>query len=371
MPLTALPTEILILLPLFIDNIETFINAAATCHKLRNALYTATPNTILRLAAASAPTFFSPHPHYLVAMTASQAGKWALGDEARTAQLQLVLEGGIDRLYRFCLKTTGIGITLSDIRNMYESRFSVINPLSDKIDKMAGYQWEDTPDFWNGGVSEPATLRTEPDRATLQLLIYGELFGESMNASLQLEQQQSNGTGSVSGRRSDGNLACFDLRTRLRYITYCVPQYDCTSYKFLTGESRAEGPSERDQSALDHILNCRRWRTMWGAAIREVLYDGSVEDFPDEEYYGDEHWRLKLLRDAIWVQGLEGLQLVTVPAGQLDSGFVDKLKWIKGQVDQLSCSPAWEMVGECGVYSNVPDPSGELSVCLWGFLYDI
>ena len=346
MLLTDLPTEILHCLTLHIDNIETFINAASTCRRLHDVLHTTSSNTILRLAAASAPTFFSPHPHYLVAMAASQAGRWALGDEHRTALLRKALQGGIDGLYAFCLEKSGV--SLHDIRRMFLSRFSIINPLSDKIDKMAGRQWYETPDFWDGGVSEPVTLYTDANRTAFQIIIYGELFGPSVYAFLEPER----------------NLPFFDIQTRLDYIKHCVPQlhHSQTDHSqtgpFLDGERE-----EDDQSTLSHVLGCGRWRRMWGAAIKDLLCGG--EGFPDVEVE-DEYWRETLLRDAIQCQGLEGMQLVTMSASQLDGKFLDKLKWIKQRVDKLTGPPPSEILS---VYSSewsvshVPDPMVETALC--------
>ena len=63
MHLLDLPNEILSSLPIYIDNIETFTNAASSCRRLRErfvAFAETHPKTILLLADASAPTFF-PH----------------------------------------------------------------------------------------------------------------------------------------------------------------------------------------------------------------------------------------------------------------------------------------------------------------------
>ncbi|KAF5860053.1 hypothetical protein ETB97_002079 [Aspergillus alliaceus] len=356
MSLDVLPNEVLCLLPLYIDNIETFTNAAASCRRLRDCLYTAHPNTILRLAAASAPTFFSPHPHFLIALTARQASDWALGNETRTHELGRALQGGIDTLYTFCLNHAGL--TLSTIRTTHLSRFTTINPLSDKIDKMAGKQWYATPDFWDGGVSEPYTIDTEADRAAFQIMIYGELFGRSMDAFLEPEK----------------DLPFFDVATRIDYFTYCLPDWVCKSYpgfeRLDTGPYAAglERPEEGDQIAMHHILRSGRWRRMWAAGIRVALAEGSV--FSDEEVE-EEGWRKKLLRDAVQSQGLEGMQLVTVPLEKMDIAYVQRVRWMKEQIDKLDGPPAVERLGK-GVLTEVsfaPDPSNEVEIpCrdMWG-----
>ncbi|KAF7595562.1 hypothetical protein BBP40_005597 [Aspergillus hancockii] len=355
MSLDTLPNDILCLLPLYIDNIETFTNAAASCCRLRDALYRAHPNTILRLAAASAPTFFSPHPHFLVAATAREASDWALGNEKRTTQLRRAFHGGIDTLYEFCLQHSGL--TLDAIRQTHLARFSTINPLSDKIDKMAGKQWYATPDFWSGGVSEAYTLNTVADRAAFQILIYGELFGRSMDAFLQPELK----------------FPFFDTRTRIDYFTYCLPDWICRTYPGFavlpTGPYAPDlgRPRAGDQVAMHHILHCGRWRRMWAAAIRSVLGDDAFTDEEEE----DEHWRKRLLRDALQSQGLEGMQLGTLPPEKMDKGYLDKVRRIKEQIGKLEVAPGVEKMGK-GTLTNVshaPDPSNEVEIpCrdMWG-----
>lgn len=350
MSLCGLPNEILCSLPQFIDNIESFTNLAATCRKVRNALYSAHPNTILRLAAASAPAFFSPHPHFLIAATARQASDWAVGNETRTKELREALQGGVDGLFEFCLEHSGL--TLERIRQTHLARFSVINPLSDKIDKMAGQQWYATPNFWTGGVSEPYTIFTEPDRATFQMIIYGELFGRSMDAFLQPE----------------AGIPFFDIHERLGYFTYCVPDWVCRGYDgyevLPTGpyQPDREHPEEGDQVALHHILRSGRWRRLWAAGIRGALGDGNK--FTDEDI-DDENWRKKLLRDAVQTQGLDGMQLITMPIDKVDQAVLDNTRRMKELIDKLDNPPPVEMLGKrrrLTMVSTALDPSNEIEI---------
>ncbi|OJJ07720.1 hypothetical protein ASPVEDRAFT_33917 [Aspergillus versicolor CBS 583.65] len=353
--LLRLPTEILCLLADFIDNIETFTNAAATCRRLRDALYAAPPQTILRLAAASAPTFFSPHPHFLVLATARTASNWALGDADRVDELRSALQGGIDGFYHFCLRHSGL--TLADIRRTHRARFSIINPLSDKIDKMAGRQWYSTPRFWDGGVSEAYTLETEADRATFQLLIYSEMFASTMEAFLEPER----------------GLPLHDLTTRLTYITYCIPDWGCRSYSGFdvlpTGPYADGDASEADQVAFHHILSCWRWGCLWGDAIRTLLFENPAS-FPQRRRDDEEDGRQKLLRDALQVQGLEGMQLVTLPKDQISPAALERAMAIKARVLQVPHLPAVTTFGtrrNITVASHAPDPAKEVRVCCGSF----
>ena len=352
MSFDALPNEIVCSLPLYINNIETFINARATCRRLRDAFDRTHPNTILRLADASAPTFFSPHPHFLITATARQVSDWALGDEERTKELREAFRGGIDSLYDFCLQHSGL--TLDQIHQTYLSRFSTINPFADKIDKMAGGQWMSTPSFWNGGVSEPYTIYTESTRAAFQILIYGELFGSSMRAFLEPEK----------------NIPYFNIDTRLDYWTYCVPDSGCMSYPGY--EILPVGPyAERDkmevvgdQFAMHHILVCSRWRRMWAGALREAT--GQDHEFINDD--NREHWRSKLYRNGLMTQGLEGSQLVTLPIDRAPTEYLERVRGMIARIDGLEEQPAVENRGNRGdtpVFLS-PDPQDEVRVSIRG-----
>ncbi|KAJ5179709.1 hypothetical protein N7492_002919 [Penicillium capsulatum] len=363
MNLLDLPTEILCSLPLYLHDIETFTNAASSCRQLRDAFSHTRPKTILHLAAGSAPTFFSPHPRFLVALTARQASDWALGDPDRTRLLREAFRGGIHTLYQFCLDHAGL--TLEDIRRAHLARFSIINRLSDKIDKMAGNQWLNTPNFWDGGVSEAYTICAEADRTTMEMIIYGELFGRSMEAFLQPDQ----------------NLPYFDIATRLDYLTYCVPESFCQSYpefevlpvgpyKPGTDPELADEQDKGDQVVLWYVLKCGRWRRMWAAAIRSLL--DLESEFSDEDLT-QEPWDKRLLRDALQIQGLDGMQLVTLPKEEISTECWQKARKIASQIKALKGPPGDALINSHPRYqrqlSLAPSPWLEVYVAVqtyWG-----
>ncbi|KAL2785951.1 hypothetical protein BJX66DRAFT_313826 [Aspergillus keveii] len=337
MPLLDLPLEVLLLLPSYLDNIESFKNAASSCRTFRNVFAKTLPSTILRLAAASAPTFFSPHPHFLVAASVRSVSDWALGHEDRTKLLRDAFRSGIYSLYNFCLEHGGL--TLDRIRETHLARFTTINPLSDKIDKMAGEQWMSTPDFWDGGVSEPNTLYTDADRAALQIIIYGELFGRSMEAFLNPAER----------------VASFDIITRQEYFMYCLPD-DESPYD---PDGAMQFSYYEDQRTLRHILKSGRWRRMWAAAIREFL----DPEFSDEEA-ADEDWRKKMLRDALLLQGIAGFQLIACKPGDVPEEAVTKARQVRHRILALKEPPQSQTFGKQGTsrVSEAPDPQNEVNV---------
>jgi hypothetical protein len=278
------------LLPKFLHDIEDFTNASSSYRILRNACGMASPNAILRLAAASSRVFFRPDPHFLIAATARQVSDWALLQPENTENLRQAFRGGIDTLSELCIAKAGL--TMEDIRCLHASRFSTINPVTDMIDKCAGAQWYATPDFWGGGVSDAQTIGFDPPKSLLQIVIYGELFSTTMLAAIS----------------PVASLPRFDLDTRLDFVKYCFPDPMCWSaYKGLTvsnigpyasGDHSTIFKIEDDQIRLNHILNCRTWREAWEKVRLQLGSDFETE------------WKQQMWEAAVQLTGLKGLELL-------------------------------------------------------------
>lgn len=148
----SLPRDILTLLPKHLHNIEDYMNLSSTCRLMRDCMSAATPNTILRLAAAQSTVFFRPAPFFLVAATARELGNWARASEANETLLRDRMKDGIDVLMDLALDHCGL--TMERVRELHLKRFSVINPAEDIIDQCVGKQWRETPGFWEGGVDD-------------------------------------------------------------------------------------------------------------------------------------------------------------------------------------------------------------------------
>ncbi|KAH8807207.1 hypothetical protein F5884DRAFT_788767 [Xylogone sp. PMI_703] len=321
MQLCDLPVEVLCLLPNFVSNIEDYMNAASACRTLREAFGTVKPNTILRLAANSSPTFFSPHPYFLVMATARQVAEWAIGDETRILRLHQALQGGFEGLLDLCIEKAEL--TMEDIRRLHLARFSILNPLVDKIDKMAGDQWCATPNFWTGGVSEPITVDCEANRAAFQIIIYGELFAGTMKSYLEPEKK----------------LPRFDLNTRLEFIKYCIPDWRCLYSEIVlrTGPyTEDKHYSIEDQLAAQYVLSCSRWKRLWQPVMDQI-------GPPFEE-----DWRQQLWWSAVQSLGLEGMELVTTEAVlaektgySLSEQWRSRLTEIRNQIQALDDEPGY------------------------------
>lgn len=150
--LLSLPRDILITLPLYLHNIEDYVNLSSTCRTMRDCMATATPNAILRLAAAQTAVFFRPSPLFLVAATARELGNWARQNDSNEKELAGRMEDGIDALLDLALEHCGL--TMPRIRELHLMRFSILNPVENIIDQCVGQQWYETPDFWSGGVDD-------------------------------------------------------------------------------------------------------------------------------------------------------------------------------------------------------------------------
>ncbi|KAL8694131.1 MAG: hypothetical protein Q9218_001184 [Villophora microphyllina] len=293
--LLDLPTELLLLLPQYVHNIEDFTNLSSTCRELRSVCSSTSGRTILGLAAASSRVFFRPDPHFLIAATVRQVSDWALLNAENRETLRQAMQQGVYSLLDLCVEKAQL--SMDDIRRLHATRFSLINPISDMIDRCAGSQWYATPNFWQGGVSNPATIFLEPTKSLFQFVIYGELFASSMRAFIE--------------PRLD--LPWFDHDFRMDYIKYCIPDHMCESYQGmtvlpigpyadLTRETDWKNDlmplRDQDQVGLDYLLACRTWTEAWQ---RVRLAIG-----PDFE----EEWRQRMWESAVQVQGLEGLEML-------------------------------------------------------------
>ncbi|KAH7369514.1 hypothetical protein BKA65DRAFT_486424 [Rhexocercosporidium sp. MPI-PUGE-AT-0058] len=345
MNLLDLPIEILGLIPFHLRDIEDFTNASSSCWILRHAFSTTHPNQILRLAAASSRVFFRPDPYFLIAATVRQVSDWALQSHENAEVLRVAFKGGVESLLALCVEQAGI--TLEEIRRLHLMRFSTLNPVADLIDKAAGVQWYSAPDFWDGGVSDPATISCDPPRTMFQIITYGELFSSTFQAFLEPEK----------------SLPRFDIHMRLDFIRYCIPDYICFLGPPGMERPEAVGPydpvrivedrPDHAQVAMRHVLLCRRWREAW-----EQVRHQAGGDFEDG-------WRQDMWKSFVECQGLEGL-------GMIRPGVVallrERLLTARKQIEKLESQPQRYKFGR---YENpgtaYPDLVKEVFILMAGY----
>jgi len=100
---------------------------------------------------------------------------------------------------------------------------------------------------------------------------------------------------------------------------------------------------------------------MWAKAIRMI--DRNFEEAEQEEDediggYHDEPWSRRLYRNALQTQGLEGMQLVTLPKERISKECRDQALQIKQQVELLQ--KKFGDVPPRARLRDAPDPSREV-----------
>jgi hypothetical protein len=363
--LVGLPKDILITLPEYLHDIEDYKNLSSTCETLRACCSVASPSTILRLAANSSRTFFRPSPHFLVAATARQLGDWARLTAENEQELAACLPNGIDALLLLSIKHCGL--TVQRIRELHQMRFSVINPVTDLVDKCVGEQWYATPDFWNGGVDDAYTIDVDPPVTLFHLAIYGELFGPDFDILF------NPGCG----------IRSLSVATRLEYIKYCVPDWACHACQDSamdvtlpdgTMDSRrlvhATGPyverfHNSSQIGLHHLLLSSRWNPSWAEARKDAGPDFADPDafYTDQVDYEEVGWRQSLWQAVMWSQGLEGLKMIS---GELEL-WKPKIEEWRRKIEEMQSKPESVTVGRNSTYVY-PFLKGDLEICYSGYV---
>ncbi|KAL9062877.1 MAG: hypothetical protein Q9157_008568 [Trypethelium eluteriae] len=335
---------------------------------------TATPKTILRLAAAQSKIFFRPSPHFLVAATARELGHWARRSAANEQDLAQKMEDGIDGLLGLVL--AHCTITLGRIRELFSMRFSIMNPVTDIIDQCVGQQWLSTPNFWNGGVDDAYTISADPSETFFHLVIYGELFGPDFEPILSQNHD---------ARR-------LRVETRLEFIKYCVPDFACQQNGYIDAQDtrlpdgtldprrdvKNTGPYRRNDDsgrpdqiydnniALTWVIKSSRWKAHW-AVIRAQAAPDFDDNFDDGWWYDEddgEDWRQRLWETVMVCQGLEGLGMIR-PG--IQDQWVDKIREWKDKVARLDREPHTTKVGRQGTL-EYPFLLGDLRICASGYV---
>lgn len=376
--LFSLSDDLLLQLADYLHNIEDFTSLCSTCKRLRQVMGSASPNTILRLAAAQSKVFFRPSPWFLAAATARELGHWARLSDENEKELVSAVQNGIDGLLDLAL--IHCGLTLERIRQLYLMRFSIINPVTDIIDKCVGVQWGQTPDFWNGGVSDAYTISAEASDTLFQLAAYGELFAPDFEAFLRSRDQPNSRTLSVD--------------TRLEFVKYCIPDFACFDCQNGTADVKlpdgsidprravkATGPygplkpsddwhvpkrPNNNNIALVWVLRSSRWRPHWKEARTKAgpdFQDGFIDNWWYDER-DDQDWRQRMWEAVMVCQGLEGLGMIRP---ELQATWTAKIKQWRKQIAALEKEPEWIRVGRQATL-EYPFLLGDLRICGSGYV---
>ncbi|KAF3068938.1 hypothetical protein GL218_08075 [Daldinia childiae] len=372
--LLDLPTDILVMLPEFLHNIEDYVNLSSTCRTLRICTNAASPNVILHLAHASSRVFFRPDPFFLICATARELGNWARKCDENETELAAGMPRGADHLMDLALRHCGL--TIARIRELHALRFSVINPVSDLVDKCIGEQWYATPNFWNGGVDDAYTINADVNETVFNLAIYGELFGPDFEPFFGSE------TGSSPRRR-------LKVDTRIEYIKYCLPDNMIEWFEHVDDLERRVGSydprrditnqpggpyeqgNKESRSNFNHtigliwLMNSTRWRPHWIKA-REAA--GAGPEFADNirgSNIATSSWRQLMLENVMQCQGLEGLGMIQ-EGTEIAERWKPKIREWREKIEHME-EPVATKVDLYNIY-EYPDLFGELRMCAAGYL---
>lgn len=248
-------------------------------------------------------------------------------------------------------------------------RFSIINPVTDIIDKCVGRQWNDTPDFWDGGVSDAYTVEAEASETLFHLAIYGELFAPDFEVFLNQDTQSRRLT----------------VDTRLEFIKYCIPDLATFSAQHLargirmpdgtidprravkeigpyTRKANGYSPFINDNNiALVWVLQSSRWRPHWKAARLRSGPDFQ-QDFDDGWWFDPsdgQDWRQRMWEAVMSCQGLDGLGTIRP---ELQDPWVSKARRWREKIAALEQAPEWIRVGEQATL-EYPFLLGDLRIC--------
>lgn len=207
--LLILPPEILSLLPAYLADIEDFVNLLLTCRQTNSLRHTTSPSTLLRLSHASRLAFFRPDPLFLLSALSPAISTYSHASEPNRQAVKRAIWGGTESLLLFAVNSAEIANlarwSFGRIRDLWEWRIKVMDPVMDLIDKCAGKQWSNKVEgFWLDEGSNPRELICAPSDTFCQLVIYGELFGKGMREWLKRndEEDPPDGIESVSDSSS-------------------------------------------------------------------------------------------------------------------------------------------------------------------------
>ena len=266
-------SPVLSLLPPFILSIHDLLALTATSRAVREViLENLTPHSLLAIVSRSPDAFGSEHDWHLFSILAPGVSKWIALSQGNTLAFRLACMEAPRSLIDLCLRHRDIAclaaFDLLALRNAHERRYTVINPLTDLIDRCVGDQWYATPDFWNGGAEDAVTLYSEPHKAVYQMIVYGELFGgawEDFGLSIEAcvsrmaDNQQTVVGQTAKGEESSGTewdlqRAC-ELNTRVEYIKYAIPDVSTGYYIRHNEWVQIELPNTLDRQSSDSTIH--------------------------------------------------------------------------------------------------------------------
>ena len=360
MKLLDLPVDIINLLPNYFNSIYDLYNVLSTCR----TLYTAYRNTDVKLPPIlpklDGQLLFQPHPHLLLTVVASQIGDWAVSSPSNRYELHQSLLNGHYGLLSLAERVSFV--SLSDLRDLHATKYSVLNPLIRLVDFEAGpamvrHQDIDPDDYG-------LTICQHPDLAVMNYLIYCGLFHHYIDEILAI----SEGTDSKEGgdeKDRDGTITSamdeltlpestslrspprsLEAGIRHRFIAYCLPDpnnHRNQNYKSLGKKGRLD-----EWQLLDclEMADCNAMH-LRDDNLAEYYDTGILQDDTETEgrrmHYTSVQWSSPLsaaeLRKLLFMQvtthlGSDSLKML-LPDGLTSDKLKARLRHIKLKIQNI------------------------------------
>ena len=317
-----LPSDIINSLPIYLHSVTDLYALLSTCR----ALYIAYGSSKVRLPPVLPRLFgqplLPPHPHLLLAGTVRQVADWAVLSIANRARLHTSLLEGNDGLLK--LSEQVACMSLKDMRDLHDLKYSLLNPLTRTVDIEAGPQMVRDNGYDPDNYSW--TIVCDPDVALLNYWIYCELFHHNVNEILN------------HSTRTSLLPKPLDLKTRRRWIAYCVP--DANNHR-----NRAwKEIGDFEQLSQTKMWSCCDTFTRREMALFRFFESGELKEYgADKKVRGRSYpWdydpgvaeqRVNICIDAAIHLGAESLKML-LPGGLYQARA--RLEEIKQRVDAIA-----------------------------------
>lgn len=231
MLLTELPTDILVMLPQYLNSIDDLYSIISTCRTLHSTCND--PHIKLRpqLRRRDGQYLYQPHPHLLIAGCARQVGDWAVSSPTNRSAFHDAVRRGIPGL--LTLSTEVARMSLKDMRELHGVKYTVLNPLTKRLE-IENPKDEDE-DF--------LTQLEHPDLCILNYWIYSDLFRHTIEASYRCVDVRAQLTDTI----------------RLDYVKYCIPDENTGVLDLSLGMVQYSGlvRDERSELSFQQLDACQ------------------------------------------------------------------------------------------------------------------
>jgi hypothetical protein len=273
MLILELPTDIIALFPHYFISVYDLCNVLLTCKTLCRAYKDKNIKLPPILPKPDGQFLFQPHPHFLLTCLARQLGDWAVASASNRYELYQNLLGGYNGLLFLAERVTRV--SLSDMRQLHGTKYSLLNPLTRLVDFEVG------PAMVRNQEMDPETygltICQMPDVAVMNFVVYCDLFHHYVDNIL-----SSPGDPELPRPLESG--------IRQRFIAYCLPDHNNhrnPHYQSLGGRGHDDEWQLLDYIEVEHSDAVNRR----DEALKRYWHTGVLQEIPKDEHvemYGHE-----------------------------------------------------------------------------------